>query len=84
MPWQGKCYYNLLLKLERSSHLPWPPRERPSSNTFRNRHVPVVEPASDPIHGTLRDLRPLSMSVATPGSPDLLLFKGLRNDSICF
>ena len=67
----------LLLKLERSGHIRLPPRQRPSSNGLRNRHVPVVEPATDPIRGTLRDLRPLSVSVATPGSPDLRLFNGL-------
>ena len=67
----------LLLKLERGGYIRLPPRQRPSSNAFRNRHVPVVEPATDPIRGTLRDLRPLSVSVATPGSQDLRLFNGL-------
>jgi len=67
----------LLLKLERSGHIRLPPRQRPSSNAFRNRHVPVVEPPTDPMGGTLRDLRPLSVSVATPGSQDLRLFNGL-------
>jgi hypothetical protein len=67
----------LLLKLERGGHIRLPPRQRPSSNGFRNRHVPVVELANDPIRGTLRDLRPLSVSVATPGSQDLRLFNGL-------
>jgi hypothetical protein len=67
----------LLLKLERGGYLRLPPRQRPSSNGLRNRHVPVVEPATDPIRGTLRDLRPLSVSVATPGSQDLRLFNGL-------
>ena len=67
----------LLLKLERGGHIRLPPRQRPSSNGFRNRHVLVVEPATDPIRSTLRDLRPLSVSVATPGSQDLRLFNGL-------
>jgi hypothetical protein len=67
----------LLLKLERGGHLRLPPRQRPSSNGLRNRHVPVAESATDPIRGVLRDLRPLTVSVVAPGSPDLRLFNGL-------
>lgn len=67
----------LLLKLERGGHIRLPPRQRPSSNGLRNRHVPVVESATDPIRGALRDLRPLTVSVVAPGSPDLRLFNGL-------
>jgi hypothetical protein len=67
----------LLLKLERGGHLRLPPRQRPSSNGLRNRHVPVAESAIDPILGALRDLRPLTVSVVAPGSPDLRLFNGL-------
>ena len=33
----------LLLKLERGGHIRLPPRQRPSSNGFRNRHVLVVQ-----------------------------------------
>src|ERR1039457_4633253 len=33
-----------LLKLERSGHIQLPPRQRPSSNEFRNRIVPIVAP----------------------------------------
>jgi hypothetical protein len=67
----------LLLKLERGGHLRLPPRQRPSSNGLRNRHVPVAESATDPIRGVLRDLRPLTVCVVAPGSPDLRLFNGL-------
>lgn len=67
----------LLLKLERAGHIRLPPRQRPSSNTFRNRSVPVVEPTSAPICGALRNLQPLSVSVVAPGSEDLRLFNGL-------
>jgi len=67
----------LLLKLERGGHIRLPPRQRPSSNGLRNRHVPVVESATDPIRGALRDLRPLTVSVVAPGSQDLRLFNGL-------
>ena len=67
----------LLLKLERSGHIRLPPRQRPSSNAFRNRCVPVVAHATEPIGGALRDLRPLSVTVVAPGSADLRLFNGL-------
>jgi hypothetical protein len=67
----------LLLKLERAGHIRLPPRQRPSSNAFRNRGVPVVEPASAPIRGALRDLQPLSVSVVAPGLEDLRLFNGM-------
>jgi len=67
----------LLLKLERGGHIRLPPRQRPSSNGLRNRHTPVVESATNPIRGALRDLRPLTVSVVAPGSPDLPLFNGL-------
>ena len=67
----------LLLKLERSGHIQMPPRQRPSSNGFRNRRVPVVAPATETIHGVLCDLRPLSLSVAAPASADRHLFNGL-------
>ncbi|MEO5936987.1 MAG: Druantia anti-phage system protein DruA [Terriglobales bacterium] len=67
----------LLLKLERSGHLRLPPRQRPSSNEFRNRGVPVVAPTTEPVSGLLGDLRPLSVSVAAPASADLRLFNGL-------
>jgi hypothetical protein len=67
----------LLLKLERSGHIRLPPRQRPSSNGFRNRRVPVVAPATEPIRGALRDLQPLSVSVVAPASDDLRLFNGL-------
>jgi len=67
----------LLLKLERAGLIRLPPRQRPSSNAFRNRRLPVVPPAPAPIRGTLRDLRPLTVSVVAPGSKDLRLFNSL-------
>ncbi len=67
----------LLLKLERAGHLRLPPRQRPSSNAFRNRRVPVVEHLTDPIRNPLRDLQPLSVLVVAPGSQDLRLFNSL-------
>ena len=67
----------LLLKLERSGYIQLPARQRPSSNGFRNRSVPVVAPASEPIRGVLGDLQPLSAYVVAPVSADMHLFNGL-------
>jgi len=67
----------LLLKLERSGRIRLPPRQRPSSNALRNRQVPLVEHSMEPIGGTLRDVRPLTVSVVSPGSADLKLFNAL-------
>ena len=67
----------LLLKLERAGHIRLPARRGPSPNGRRNRIVPVMAHATDPIRGALRDLRPLSVSVVAPGSEDLRLFNGL-------
>ena len=67
----------LLLKLERRGFIELPARQRPSSNAFRNRRVSIVDHASEPIRGTLRDLRPLRVSIVTPGSEDARLFNGL-------
>ena len=67
----------LLLKLERGGHIQLPPRQRPSSNAFRNRCPKAIPPAPAPIRSPLRDLRPLTVSLVAPGSEDLQLFNGL-------
>jgi hypothetical protein len=67
----------LLLKLERSGHIRLPTRRGPSPNGRRNRLVPVVAQATEPIRGALRDLQPVSVRVVAPGSADLRLFNGL-------
>lgn len=67
----------LLLKLERAGHIRLPPRQRPSSNGFRNHPAPLAAHATDPIGCALRDLRPLSIRVVEPRSEDLRLFNGL-------
>lgn len=67
----------LLLKLERTGYIRLPKRRGPSPNGQRNRLVPVVAQATEPIRGALRDLQPLSVSVLAPGSADLRLFNGL-------
>jgi len=67
----------LLLKLERRGFIELPARQRPSSNAFRNRRVPIVDHASEPICGSLGDLRPLSVNIVAPRSPDMRLFNAL-------
>jgi hypothetical protein len=67
----------LLLKLERGGHIRLPERRRPSSNGLRNRHAPLVDHATAPICGALRDLRPLGVSIVESGSEDLRLFNCL-------
>ena len=67
----------LLLKLERSGYIQLSPRQRPSSNEFRNRIVPIVSPGTGMIHGVLSDRRPFSLSIVAPASDDMRLFNGL-------
>jgi len=67
----------LLLKLERRGFIELPARQRPSSNAFRNRRVPIVDHASEPIRSNLGDLRPLSVSIVAPRSLDMRLFNAL-------
>ena len=68
---------SLLLKLERRGFIELPARQRPSSNGMRNRGVPAVAHASEPICGRLGDLRPLCVDVVAPGSVDVRLFNAL-------
>jgi len=67
----------LLLKLERSGCIRLPKRRGPSPNGRRNRDAPVVEHATEPIRGALRDLRPLAVSLVAAGSANLPLFNCL-------
>ena len=39
--------------------------------------MPVVTPATEPIHGVLHDPRPLSVSIVAPSSAERRLFDGL-------
>ena len=68
---------SMLLKLERGGFLQLPDRLRLSSNGFRNRDVSLVDHATAPICGSLRDLRPLAVRIVEPGSEDLRLFNCL-------
>lgn len=67
----------LLLKLERRGFVELPARQRPSTNHLRNRDALAEVPGDEPIHGSLSDLQPLSVSLVEPRSDDLRLFKSL-------
>lgn len=67
----------LLLKLERAGHIKLPPRQRYSPNALKNRRVPDAPVVSEPIRAALRDLRPLRVTIAAPGSEDAQVFNGL-------
>jgi hypothetical protein len=69
----------LLLKLERAGHLRLPTRRGPSPNGRRNRGLPVVAHATEPIRGALRALQPVSVRLVAPGSDDLRLFTCLMS-----
>ena len=67
----------LLLKLERAGLVALPKRRRPSPNGHRNRQIPFVDHATEPIRSDLRNLRPLAVSIVEPGSEDLGLYNCL-------
>jgi hypothetical protein len=66
----------LLLKLERFGQIRLPARQGWPPNARRNRRVAPVCPGQ-PIRGPLRQLLPLRLSVAAPGSDDARVFNGL-------
>lgn len=79
---------NLLLRLERAAVIELPPRQRRSTNAFRNRSIEDVPHQTDAIDGPLGHVVPLSIELAASGSDAAPLFKcllsryhylGLRN-----
>ncbi len=66
----------LLLKLERMAIIRLPAPRQISPNKFRNRALPVP-PVGEPINCGLRDLQPLVVSAASPGTKEANLFNGL-------
>ncbi len=64
---------NLLLRLEQAGQIRLPPRQRKSTNAYRNRSPLWVPHPSDPIEALLTDLMPLQIAcVATGGEQDRL------------
>jgi len=67
----------LLLKLERAGHIALPARRGASVNARRNLHIAPVAAPEAPISCALRDLQPLGVTIAKPGTPDARLVQGL-------
>ena len=67
----------LLLKLERAGCIALPARRGPSVNARRNLHIAPVPAPEAPINCALRELQPLGVSIAKPGTPDARLVQGL-------
>ena len=68
---------NLLLKLHRAGHITLPPRQRASSNRYRNRRIEPVEHQTEPITAELRLLEPLSVTVVPRATDEERLFNCL-------
>jgi len=67
----------LLLKLERAGHIALPARRGASVNSRRNLHIAAVPAPEEPISSALRDLQPLGVTIAKPGTPDARLVQSL-------
>ena len=68
---------NLLLRLEQAGQIRLPPRQRKSTNAYRNRSPLWVPHSSDPIEGPLKDLLPLQIAGVATGSEQDRLFRYL-------
>jgi hypothetical protein len=67
----------LLLKLDRAGLIALPARRGPSVNSRRNLHIAPVAAPEAPINCALRDLQPLGVTIAKPGTADARLVQGL-------
>jgi len=67
----------LLLKLERLGEIRLPPRQRPSQNANRNRHISEILHDSSPIESDLSALRPLKVDPLGAADKDTPLFRFL-------
>jgi len=68
---------NLLLRLEEAGQIRLPPRQRKSTNAYRNRSPLWVPHSSDPIEGPLTDLLPLQITGVATGCEQDRLFRYL-------
>jgi hypothetical protein len=68
---------NLLLRLEQAGQIRLPPRQRKSTNAYRNRSPRWVPHPSDPIEGLLMDLLPLQIACVAAGCEQDRLFRYL-------
>ena len=75
--WRDMTCRDLLLKLERASHLVLPPRRRLSPNALRNRTPLCVPHDTEPIQERLDALTPLQIAPAAVATADAQLFNTL-------
>ena len=68
---------NLLLRLEQAGQIRLPPRQRKSTNAYRNRCPLWVPHPIDPIEGPLKDLLPLQVACLGTGCEQDRLFRYL-------
>lgn len=68
---------NLLLRLEKRGHIVLPPRQRKSTNGYRNRSAQWVCHRSEPIEESLAALLPLHLACPGPGCEQDKLFRYL-------
>ena len=68
---------NLLLRLEQAEQIRLPPRQRKSTNAYRNRSPLWVPHPSNPIEDPLKDLLPLQIACITTGCEQDKLFRYL-------
>ena len=68
---------NLLLRLEQAGQIRLPPRQRKSTNAYRNRCPLWVPHPIDPIEGLLKDLLPLQVACVGTGCEQDRLFRYL-------
>jgi len=68
---------NLLLRLEQAGQISLPPRQRKSTNAYRNRSPVWVPHTSNPIEGLLKDLLPLRIARIDAGCEQDRLFRYL-------
>lgn len=68
---------NLLLRLERAGHIVLPPRQRKSSNAYRNRRPVAIPHPAEPLEANLRSLLELQITCVATGSEHDRLFRWL-------
>lgn len=71
---------NLLLRLERVGYIVLPPRQRKSTNGYRNRSPVWIPHRTDPVEDSLGTLLPLQASCLNPGSEQDRLFRHLLSN----
>ncbi len=68
---------NLLLRLERAGQIRLPPRQRKSTNAYRNRALLWVPHPSEPVESALTELLPLQIACVGAGGEQDRLFRYL-------